>query len=76
VNCGPGEVEAVLHDFPGIRRAAVVGRKQEDGNEEVLAFVETDDNCPLDLPQAPRAGGAARQLADDTRRQGAQAQPA
>lgn len=41
-NVYPGEVEAVLHDFPGIRRAAVIGRRQDDGNEEVLAFVETD----------------------------------
>ncbi len=48
-NVYPGEVEAVLHDFPGISRAAVVGRKQRDGNEEVLAFVETSTSAPIDL---------------------------
>ena len=40
-NVYPGEVEAALTGFPGVRRAAVVGRKQQDGNEEILAFIET-----------------------------------
>lgn len=53
-NVYPGEVEAALHDFPGIRRAAVVGRKQQDGNEEVLAFVETDTADPIDLQALDR----------------------
>nr|WP_151446412.1 class I adenylate-forming enzyme family protein [Lacisediminimonas profundi] len=42
-NVYPGEIESVLGAFPGIRRAAVAGRKQDDGNEEILAFIETDD---------------------------------
>lgn len=47
-NVYPGEIEAVLIQHPSIRTAAVVGRKQADGNEEVLAFVETTDAGPLD----------------------------
>ena len=46
-NVYPGEVEAVLTHFPGIQRAAVVGRREEDGNETVLAFVETVGYAPL-----------------------------
>jgi acyl-CoA synthetase (AMP-forming)/AMP-acid ligase II len=48
-NVYPGEVEAALTGFPGVRRAAVVGRKQQDGNEEILAFIETERNESLDL---------------------------
>lgn len=38
-NVYPAEVEGALHAFPAIRAAAVVGRPEGDGNEEVLAFV-------------------------------------
>ncbi len=48
-NVYPGEVEAVLASFPGIQRAAVVGLREADGNEEILAFVETVDHAPLDM---------------------------
>ena len=48
-NVYPGEVEAVLSSFPGIQRAAVLGRLAADGNEDVLAFVETVGGAPLDL---------------------------
>lgn len=48
-NVYPVEVEAVLVRFPGIQRAAVVGRREADGNEEVLAFVETLPGTVLDL---------------------------
>lgn len=41
-NVYPGEVEHVLCTFPGIRRAAVVGLREDDGNEQVVAYVETD----------------------------------
>jgi acyl-CoA synthetase (AMP-forming)/AMP-acid ligase II len=40
-NVYPGEVEAVLCRFPGIQRAAVMGQREADGNEAVVAFVET-----------------------------------
>ena len=48
-NVYPGEVEAVLCAFPGVQRAAVAGRRQADGNEEVLAFIETGAQTPPDL---------------------------
>ena len=38
-NVYPAEVEAALHGFAAIRSAAVIGRPEGDGNEEVLAFV-------------------------------------
>jgi acyl-CoA synthetase (AMP-forming)/AMP-acid ligase II len=47
-NVYPGEVESVLTHFPGIRRAAVVGRRESDGNEEILAFIESDGSATLD----------------------------
>ena len=48
-NVYPGEVEAALTAFAGVRRAAVVGRKQQDGNEEILAFIETDTSEGPDM---------------------------
>jgi len=47
-NVYPGEVEAVLNAFPAVQRAAVVGRPEADGNEEVLAFVQLRDGASLD----------------------------
>jgi long-chain acyl-CoA synthetase len=39
-NVYPGEVEAVINGYVGIEKCAVVGKKEADGNEEVLAFIE------------------------------------
>ena len=47
-NVYPGEVEAVLNGFPAVQRAAVVGRPEADGNEEVLAFVQLRAGATLD----------------------------
>lgn len=47
-NVYPQEVEAVMNAFPGIRLSAVVGKTQEDGNEEVIAFYETEDSQTID----------------------------
>ncbi|MFT3721888.1 class I adenylate-forming enzyme family protein [Pseudorhodoferax sp.] len=41
-NVYPGEVEQALNRFPGILRSAVVGQKEADGNEAVVAFVVLD----------------------------------
>lgn len=39
-NVYPLEVEAVINTFPGVKLSAVVGRSEDDGNEEVIAFFE------------------------------------
>ncbi|AOW13884.1 o-succinylbenzoate--CoA ligase [Hydrogenophaga crassostreae] len=48
-NVYPGEVEVVLAAFPGVERVAVAGRREADGNEEILAFVEAVPNQTIDL---------------------------
>ncbi|MGT2453168.1 class I adenylate-forming enzyme family protein [Cupriavidus basilensis] len=48
-NVYPIEVESVINAFPGVRQSAVVGRAAADGNEEVVAFVETQPGAKLDL---------------------------
>jgi len=50
-NVYPAEVEAVLHAFEGVARAAVVGRPEEGGNEEVLAFVVPGSGAQLQVAQ-------------------------
>ena len=47
-NVYPAEVEAVLNAFPAIERSAVVGRPEQDGNEDVVAFVELRHGAVLD----------------------------
>ena len=47
-NVYPIEVESVINTFPGVRLSAVVGRPIENCNEEVVAFVETDDSGQFD----------------------------
>jgi malonyl-CoA/methylmalonyl-CoA synthetase len=49
-NVYPGEVESVLNAFPAVQRAAVVGRPEADGNEEVLAFIALRGGAALDMP--------------------------
>jgi long-chain acyl-CoA synthetase len=48
-NVYPGEVESVLCNFPGVQRAAVVGKKTQDGNEDVIAFIEPVSGLSPDL---------------------------
>jgi malonyl-CoA/methylmalonyl-CoA synthetase len=47
-NVYPAEVEAVLNAFPSIHHSAVVGRRETDGNEEILAFVESKPGMSVD----------------------------
>jgi acyl-coenzyme A synthetase/AMP-(fatty) acid ligase len=49
-NVYPAEVETALNAYPSIERSAVVGRKEADGNEQVIAFVELRPGCLLDIP--------------------------
>jgi acyl-CoA synthetase (AMP-forming)/AMP-acid ligase II len=46
-NVYPGEVENVLNQHPRVQRSAVLGQRQADGNEAVLAFIETPGGEPL-----------------------------
>ena len=47
-NVYPAEVEAALNAFPAIERSAVVGRPAQDGNEDIVAFVELRAGAALD----------------------------
>lgn len=47
-NVYPAEVELVLNQLPGVQRSAVVGRSEQDGNEEVIAFVELAPGARFD----------------------------
>ncbi|CCN04328.1 AMP-binding enzyme [Bordetella bronchiseptica Bbr77] len=48
-NVYPAEVEQALNGFAGILRSAVVGQKEADGNEAVIAFVVQDRANPPDM---------------------------
>ncbi|MBY4899185.1 class I adenylate-forming enzyme family protein [Cupriavidus sp. AU9028] len=45
----PIEVESVINSHPAVRLSAVVGKPADDGNEEVIAFVELREGQPLDV---------------------------
>lgn len=47
-NVYPAEVETALNTHPSVQRAAVVGRTVDDGNEEIVAFVELRPGAALD----------------------------
>jgi len=53
-NVYPVEVEAALNSHPAVSQSAVVGRTVADGNEEVVAFVESDPSRTLDLAELQR----------------------
>ena len=59
-NVYPPEVEAALNDHPRVIQTAVIGRRIEGGNEEVLAFCQTDD--PSRLCEAELRAHAAERL--------------
>jgi acyl-CoA synthetase (AMP-forming)/AMP-acid ligase II len=46
----PGRGRDVLNQHPRVQRSAVVGRREADGNETVLAFVETVGGQPWTRP--------------------------
>ena len=47
-NVYPAEVENALNTHPSVQRSAVVGRTVDDGNEEIVAFVELRPGATLD----------------------------
>ncbi|MGN8554357.1 UNVERIFIED_CONTAM: FtsW/RodA/SpoVE family cell cycle protein, partial [Microbacterium sp. SLM126] len=47
-NVYPAEVETALNAHPSIQRSAVVGCPEQDGNEEIVAFVELRPGAGLD----------------------------
>lgn len=47
-NVYPAEVELALNRLPDVQRSAVVGRPGQDGNEEVIAFVELAPGARFD----------------------------
>ncbi|OZI39570.1 long-chain fatty acid--CoA ligase [Bordetella genomosp. 1] len=49
-NVYPLEVESVINAWPGVRLSAVVGRPEADGNEAVIAFIETLPGATIDPP--------------------------
>jgi acyl-CoA synthetase (AMP-forming)/AMP-acid ligase II len=44
----PIEVESVINSHPSVRLSAVVGNPAEDGNEEIIAFVEIREGETFD----------------------------
>ena len=61
-NVYPVEVEAVLNEYPGVVRAAVIGRSVDGSGEElVIAFVQLQPESPTTV--AELAKHAARHLA-------------
>ena len=48
-NVYPIEIESVLNTHPLVRLSAVVGRPLRDGDEEVVAFIETEADAALDV---------------------------
>jgi len=47
INIYPREIEEVLHLYEGVDSAAVVGVKDDKNDEEVMAFVQTEENITL-----------------------------
>ncbi|WP_432378685.1 class I adenylate-forming enzyme family protein [Duganella sp. P38] len=50
-NVYPLEVETLLNAHPAVTQSAVVGRPADDGDEEVVAFVELDARHPAGMRQ-------------------------
>ena len=50
-NVYPGEVETALNQHPAVHQCAVVGRARDDGDEDILAFVECLADSEADTAQ-------------------------
>lgn len=47
-NVYPGELESILNAYPGVDKSAIVGQKEADGNEAVIAFIEPHKGQVID----------------------------
>ena len=56
-NVYPAEVEAALNSLPAVSQSAVVGRRLDDGNEEVVAFVRLREPASTDAATIAREVG-------------------
>jgi long-chain acyl-CoA synthetase len=56
-NVYPAEVEAVLNSLPAVSQSAVLGRRLDDSNEEVVAFVRLHDPGSTDAATIAREAG-------------------
>ncbi|MEN9773734.1 MAG: Long-chain-fatty-acid--CoA ligase [Pseudomonadota bacterium] len=54
-NVYPAEVERVLNELAGVVRSAVIGRREADGNEEVIAFLEIAPGACAPAPEQVQA---------------------
>jgi acyl-CoA synthetase (AMP-forming)/AMP-acid ligase II len=48
INVYPREIEEVLHQFPGVKEAGVIGKPDARRGEQPVAFVAPEDGAPLD----------------------------
>ncbi|WP_282601933.1 class I adenylate-forming enzyme family protein [Paracoccus sp. PARArs4] len=53
-NVYPPEVEAALNDHPAVLQAAVIGRKLEGGDEEILAFCQLSGHAEVTCDELAR----------------------
>jgi long-chain acyl-CoA synthetase len=56
-NVYPAEVEAALNSLPAVSQSAVLGRKLDDGNEEVVAFVRLREPESTDVSTIAHEAG-------------------
>jgi len=50
-NVYPAEIEAVLNTHPAVTQSAVIGRRVNDGNEEIVAFVQSEPGSPITIAE-------------------------